>query len=82
MLVSFVAGMLIERILIRPVEHAPVLTVVIVFIGLLVILNSVAGWIFSYTIKSFPSPFPAQSVFGGLDVGARAGRHRRHAAWC
>jgi len=65
-LASFVTGMLIERILIRPVEQAPVLTVVIVFIGLLVILNSVAGWIYSYTIKSFPSPFPAVPVFGGL----------------
>lgn len=63
---SFVLGMLIERILIRPVEHAPVLTVVIVFIGLLVILNSVAGWIYTYTIKSFPSPFPSESVLGGL----------------
>jgi branched-chain amino acid transport system permease protein len=63
---SFVGGMLIERVLIRPVEQAPVLTVVIVFIGLLVILNSVAGWIYSYTIKSFPSPFPAHPVFGGL----------------
>jgi branched-chain amino acid transport system permease protein len=39
------------------VEHAPVLSVVIVFIALLVILNSLAGWIFSYTIKTFPSPF-------------------------
>jgi branched-chain amino acid transport system permease protein len=65
-LASFVMGMVIERIVIRPVEHAPVLTVVIVFIGLLVIFNSVAGWIYSYTIKSFPSPFPAQPVFGGL----------------
>ncbi len=57
--VAFVLGVLIERIVIRPVEHAPVLAVVVVFIGLLVILNSVAGWIFTYTIKSFPSPFPA-----------------------
>lgn len=65
-LTSFLIGMLIERVLIRPVEHAPVLTVIIVFIGLLVILNSVAGWIYSYTIKSFPSPFPAQAVLGGL----------------
>jgi branched-chain amino acid transport system permease protein len=58
-LVAFVLGVLIERIVIRPVEGAPVLAVVVVFIGLLVILNSVAGWIFTYTIKSFPSPFPA-----------------------
>jgi branched-chain amino acid transport system permease protein len=56
--IAFVLGVLIERLVIRPVENAPVLAVVVVFIGLLVILNSIAGWIFSYTIKSFPSPFP------------------------
>jgi branched-chain amino acid transport system permease protein len=55
--ISFLAGVVIERIVIRPVERAPVLSVVIVFIALLVILNSVAGWIYTYTIKSFPSPF-------------------------
>jgi branched-chain amino acid transport system permease protein len=58
-LIAFVLGVLLERIVIRPVENAPVLAVVVVFIGLLVILNSIAGWIYSYTIKSFPSPFPA-----------------------
>ena len=63
-LIAFVLGVLIERIVIRPVEDAPVLAVVVVFIGLLVILNSIAGWIFSYTIKSFPSPFPAEPIFG------------------
>lgn len=61
---AFVLGVVIERLVIRPVENAPILSVVIVFIGLLVILNSVAGWIFTYTIKSFPSPFPAQPLFG------------------
>jgi branched-chain amino acid transport system permease protein len=63
-LIAFILGVLIERVVIRPVENAPVLAVVVVFIGLLVILNSVAGWIFTYTIKSFPSPFPAQMPFG------------------
>lgn len=57
--ISFLAGVLIERIVIRPVERAPVLSVVIVFIALLVIFNSLAGWIYTYTIKSFPSPFSA-----------------------
>jgi branched-chain amino acid transport system permease protein len=61
---SFVLGVAIERILIRPVERAPVLTVVVVFIGLILILNSLAGWIFTYTIKSFPSPFPSTAPFG------------------
>ncbi|HXL76947.1 MAG TPA: branched-chain amino acid ABC transporter permease, partial [Burkholderiales bacterium] len=62
--IAFILGILIERIVIRPVENAPVLAVVVVFIGLLVILNSVAGWIYTYTIKSFPSPFPAEPLFG------------------
>jgi len=63
-LFAFVLGVLIERIIIRPVENAPVLAVVVVFIALLVILNSVTGWIYSYTIKTFPSPFPAEPMFG------------------
>lgn len=62
--IAFVAGVVIERVIIQPVENAPVLSVVIVFIGLLVILNSVAGWIYTYTIKPFPSPFPSEPLFG------------------
>ncbi|MCR5885944.1 branched-chain amino acid ABC transporter permease [Rhizobacter sp. J219] len=62
--VAFLAGVAIERVVIRPVENAPVLSVVTVFIGLLVIFNSVAGWIFGYTIKPFASPFPEQPFFG------------------
>jgi len=61
---SFIGGVAIERVIIRPVERAPVLTVVSVFVGLLLILNSLAGWIFGYTIKSFPSPFPSTAWCG------------------
>ena len=42
---SFIAGLIIERVVIKPVENAPVLNQIIVFIGLLMILNNVAGWI-------------------------------------
>ena len=62
--ISFAGGMVIERLVIRPVEKGSVLSVVVVFIGLLVILNAVAGWIYSYTVKPFPSPFPAEPLFG------------------
>ena len=67
---AFVLGVAIERIIIRPVENAPILAVVIVFIALLVIFNSVAGWIFSYTIKPFPSPFPAEPIFGNSYISS------------
>jgi branched-chain amino acid transport system permease protein len=76
LLISFVGGVVIERVIIRPVEGAPVLTIVIVCIGLLVILNSVAGWIYSYIQKPFPSPFPPKPIrigniyFGAHDLGA------------
>jgi branched-chain amino acid transport system permease protein len=66
---AFVGGVLLERIVIQPVENGPILSVVIVFIGLLVIFNSVAGWIYSYTIRPFPSPFPEQALFGNSYVG-------------
>ncbi len=75
--ISFVGGLLVQRIIIRPVEKAPVLTNVIVFIGLLVIFNSLAGWIFEHTIKAFPSPFPQHSAlaskyFSAHDLGSVA----------
>jgi branched-chain amino acid transport system permease protein len=61
---AFVLGVAIERVIVRPVENSPILALVIVFIALLVIFNSLAGWIFTYTIKPFPSPFPAEPLFG------------------
>ncbi len=60
--VSFAAGMLIQRIVLRPLERAPVLTNVNVFIGLLLIFNALSGWIFDHTVKSFPSPFAQDSI--------------------
>jgi branched-chain amino acid transport system permease protein len=73
--IAFVGGVVIERVLIRPVENAPILSIVMVTLGLLVICNSVAGWIWTYVQKPFPSPFPANPfkigniVFGAHDVG-------------
>ena len=61
LLISFAGGVLIERIVVRPFDRAPVLAAVCVFIGLLAIFNSLAGFIFTYTLKSFPSPFPAEA---------------------
>ena len=63
---SFLGGMTIERIIIRPVENAPVLAAVVVTIGLLLIFNALAGWLFTYTLQEFPSPFPDRTLFGAL----------------
>jgi branched-chain amino acid transport system permease protein len=70
--VSIAGGFLIERIVIRPVEKAPPLTVVLVTLGLFFVINGVAGLIWSYVIKPFPGPpgFPQAPIeFGGVSVG-------------
>ena len=79
--IAFVGGVVIERVVIRPVENAPILSIVIVTLGLLVIFNSLAGWIWTYVQKPFPSPFPStpfkaslgmkegEIIFGAHDLG-------------
>jgi branched-chain amino acid transport system permease protein len=61
---SFAAGVVIERVVFKPIREAPVLSHVVVFIALLAILNSAAGFIWDYQIKSFPSPFGSGPLFG------------------
>jgi branched-chain amino acid transport system permease protein len=66
--IAFAGGVLIQRVVIRPVEHAPVLTLVIVTLGLATLINGMAGFLFGYVPRSFPSPFSEQtvSVLGAL----------------
>lgn len=63
---AFIGGAVIERVIIRPVQNAPVLAAVIVFIGLELILYALAGWIYSYTVRDFPSPFPDRPLLGAM----------------
>ncbi len=58
--VSFIGGVAIERLIVRPFANAPVLASVIVFIGLAFIFNSLAGWLYGYSVQSFDSPFTRQ----------------------
>jgi branched-chain amino acid transport system permease protein len=63
--IAFVGGIGTERIVIKPVERAGVVTVVIVTIGLLILLEGLAAWIWTPEIKTFPSAFPTR----GIQVG-------------
>jgi branched-chain amino acid transport system permease protein len=62
---GFLLGVCIERVLLRRMHDAPVLSVVVVFVALLVILHSLAALFFGYTIRTFPSPFPEGAWAGG-----------------
>src|ERR1700730_14066129 len=54
---SFVGGVVIERVLFRPIHNAPILSSIVAFIALFSILNSAAGYIWDFAIQSFPTPF-------------------------
>jgi branched-chain amino acid transport system permease protein len=61
LLFAFVLGVGIQRVIIRPIERASILTTVIVTIGLVLVFNGAAGWIWSAEIRAFPSPFPNET---------------------
>src|ERR1700743_920717 len=61
---SFVGGLVIERLLFKPLAKAPILTNVAGFIALFAIINSVAGLIWDFTIKQFPTPFGSSPFLG------------------
>lgn len=59
-------GAIVERVLVRPVESAPTLNVIILTLGLLLFLEALAPMLFGGQIRSFPAAF---SIVG-LQVGA------------
>ena len=70
---GFVAGFLIERLLLRPLGDVPELSVIVVFIGLLIGINSLAGWVFGHKLEPFPSPFPDKAFGSTLISGHELG---------
>jgi branched-chain amino acid transport system permease protein len=62
---GLVLGAVVERVLIRPVEHAPPINAVIVTLGLYVLLVAIAGMIWGNSPRSFPAAFSIR----GYEVG-------------
>lgn len=61
---SFVIGGALESALFRPLAKAPALSQVVSFIALYTIINSLAGFAWDYTIKTFPTPFGTAPFLG------------------
>jgi branched-chain amino acid transport system permease protein len=66
-ILSFAGGILIERLLFRPIAKAPMLIQVAGFMALFSIVNSTAGLIWNFTVKDFPTPF-GNGKFLGSDL--------------
>jgi branched-chain amino acid transport system permease protein len=60
--IAFAGGIAIERTVIRPVENAPVLTIVIVTLGLALLLNGLMNVIWSGASRQYDGPFSARTI--------------------
>ena len=70
--IAFVGGVTLQRVVIRPVEQASILTIVIVTIGLVLIFNGLASWIWTGEIRPFPSAFPNDTIdVGGVAISVQ-----------
>jgi branched-chain amino acid transport system permease protein len=70
--IAFVGGAALELAVIRPVQNAPVLTVVIVTIGLFIGLNGLARRIWGNTPRVLESPFSTDPIrIGGVAFSAQ-----------
>lgn len=63
-IVSFAAGIVIERVLMRPLLKSSVFVQVVMFIALLTLVNSGAGFIWGHEVRAFPSPFGFEPFLG------------------
>jgi branched-chain amino acid transport system permease protein len=71
LVIAFVGGVALERTIIRPVEGGPVITTVILTIGLFILLGGLSNWIWKAEVRSFPPdrPFPTSAWdIGGVAI--------------
>jgi len=70
--IAFTGGVAIERILIRPVENASVLTIVIITLGLALLLNGLMSIIWGGQNRQFHGPFSTRTIdVGGVPISVQ-----------
>jgi branched-chain amino acid transport system permease protein len=62
---SFIGGFIVERVVFKPIENAPVLSHIVIFIALFAIFNSAMGFIWDFSIKPVPSAFGEGPLYEG-----------------
>ena len=62
---AFVFGMAIERVFLRPIQEGPLVSMMIMTLGLFMVFNGAAGWIWGFDPVSFPYAVRGRPVFIG-----------------
>jgi branched-chain amino acid transport system permease protein len=55
--ISFVLGVVIQLVVIRPVQHRSVIAVVIITVGLFILIDGLVTWKWGADLKFMPAPF-------------------------
>jgi branched-chain amino acid transport system permease protein len=70
--IAFGGGVAIERTIIRPVENASVLTIVIITLGLALLLNGLMSMIWGGQNRQFHGPFSTRTIdLGGVPISVQ-----------
>jgi branched-chain amino acid transport system permease protein len=70
--IAFTGGVAVERIIIRPVENASVLTIVIITLGLALLLNGLMSMIWGGQNRQFHGPFSTRTIdLGGVPISVQ-----------
>jgi branched-chain amino acid transport system permease protein len=70
--ISFVGGVVIERLIIHTVSRSAAITVVTVTIGLLILLNGAAAWIWKGEQRTLENPFGTRTIdVGGVIIAVQ-----------
>jgi branched-chain amino acid transport system permease protein len=57
LVIAFVLGVVIQLVVIRPVQHKSVIAVVIVTVGLFILIDGLVAWKWGADLKFMPAPF-------------------------
>jgi branched-chain amino acid transport system permease protein len=70
--IAFAGGVAVERVIIRPVENAPTVTIVIVTLGLALLLNGLTNVIWGGGERQFDGPFSTRTIdVGGVPISVQ-----------
>lgn len=73
LVLSFLGGAAVERLIIGRLKTVSPLATVATFIGLFMAIHSLTGYFWGHDVRDFPSPFPDISLMEGLVSGQQLG---------
>ena len=62
---AFIFGMAVERIFLRPIQGGPLISLMIMTLGLFMVLNGAAGWVWGFDPVSFPRAVSGRPIWIG-----------------